>query len=80
MRCDCEPASRACCPALTHPATRAPCLPTAGSKDPKTLSGLVSSLGLSQERVNADLMTYKGVLSKLEGAKELMKVRAWGVR
>lgn len=26
-----------------------------------------------QERVNADLMTYKGVLSKLEAAKEIMK-------
>lgn len=49
----------------------------AGSKDPKTLTGLVKALGLSQERVNADLMTYKGVLSKLESAKEIMKVRAW---
>ncbi len=45
-----------------------------GSKDPKTLTGLVKALGLSQERVNADLMTYKGVLSKLEAAKEIMKV------
>ncbi|PSC76070.1 THYLAKOID chloroplastic [Micractinium conductrix] len=44
-----------------------------GSKDPKTLTGLVKALGLSQERVNADLMTYKGVLSKLESAKEIMK-------
>lgn len=44
-----------------------------GSKDPKTLTGLVKALGLSQERVNADLMTYKGVLSKLEAAKEIMK-------
>jgi hypothetical protein len=33
----------------------------------------VKALGLSQERVNADLMTYKGVLSKLEAAKEIMK-------
>jgi hypothetical protein len=47
----------------------------AGSKDPKTLVALVKALGLAQERVNADLMTYKGVLSKLEGAKEIMKVR-----
>ena len=30
-----------------------------GSKDPKSLAGLVQALGLSQERVNADLMTYK---------------------
>lgn len=45
----------------------------AGSKDPKSLSSLVKALGLSQERVNADLMTYKGVLSKLEAAKEIMK-------
>jgi photosystem II biogenesis protein Psp29 len=44
-----------------------------GSKDPKTLTGLVSALNISQERVNADLMTYKGVLSRLEGAKEIMK-------
>lgn len=44
-----------------------------GSKDPKSLVGLVKALNLSQERVNADLMTYKGVLSKLEAAKEIMK-------
>lgn len=44
-----------------------------GSKDPKTLTGLVSALNISQERVNADLMTYKGVLSRLEGAREIMK-------
>lgn len=44
-----------------------------GSKDPKSLAGLVKALNLSQERVNADLMTYKGVLSKLEAAKEIMK-------
>ncbi|EFN57011.1 hypothetical protein CHLNCDRAFT_143677 [Chlorella variabilis] len=44
-----------------------------GSKDPKSLTTLVKALGLSQERVNADLMTYKGVLSKLEAAKEIMK-------
>lgn len=31
-----------------------------------------------QERVNADLMTYKGVLSKLEAAKEIMKASAEG--
>ena len=37
----------------------------------------MSSLNLSQERVNADLMTYKGVLSRLEGAKEIMKVGGW---
>lgn len=50
--------------------------PPAGSKDPKSLAGLVKALNLSQERVNADLMTYKGVLSKLEAAKEIMKASA----
>ena len=67
------------CPAVcssTHPRPTYPALPV-GSKDPKTLTGLVSALNLSQERVNADLMTYKGVLSRLEGAKEIMKVGGW---
>lgn len=48
-------------------------LEVAGAKDPKTLGALVSSLGVPQERVNADLLTYKGVLSKLQAAKEIMK-------
>lgn len=58
-------------------------LPPAGSKDPKSLAGLVKALSLSQERVNADLMTYKGVLSKLEAAKEIMKAsgsKKWRTR
>jgi photosystem II biogenesis protein Psp29 len=46
---------------------------TPGGKDPKALSSLVSALGLEQERVNADLMTYKGVLSKLQAAKDIMR-------
>lgn len=29
---------------------------------------------MPSERVNADLLTYKGVLTKLQGAKEIMKV------
>lgn len=53
-------------------------LELAGAKDPKTLGGLVTSLGVPQERVNADLLTYKGVLSKLAAAKEIMKVRPGG--
>lgn len=48
-------------------------LELAGAKDPKSLSTLVASLGVPSERVNADLLTYKGVLTKLQGAKELMK-------
>lgn len=60
------------------PPTHPPTTRAAGSKDPKTLTGLVKALGLSQERVNADLMTYKGVLSKLEAAKEIMKARRAG--
>jgi hypothetical protein len=71
---DWVPGGQACvvaCPPL-HPPPPPP-LVTAGSKDPKSLSSLVKALGLSQERVNADLMTYKGVLSKLEAAKEIMK-------
>lgn len=48
-------------------------LELAGAKDPKALGALVSALGVPQERVNADLMTYKGILSKLQAAKDLMK-------
>jgi len=48
-------------------------LELAGAKDPKALGALVTSLGIPQERVNADLLTYKGVLSKLQAAKEIMK-------
>jgi photosystem II biogenesis protein Psp29 len=48
-------------------------LELSGAKDPKALGALVSALGVPQERVNADLMTYKGILSKLQAAKEIMK-------
>ena len=48
-------------------------LELAGGKDPKALGAVVTALGVPQERVNADLLTYKGVLSKLQGAKEIMK-------
>lgn len=44
-----------------------------GSKDPKALGNIVEALGIELERVNADLMTYKGILSKLQAAKEIMK-------
>lgn len=48
-------------------------LELAGGKDPKALGAVVKAIGIPQERVNADLLTYKGVLSKLQGAKEIMK-------
>lgn len=48
-------------------------LELAGGKDPKALGAVVAALGIPQERVNADLLTYKGVLSKLKAAKEIMK-------
>lgn len=48
-------------------------LELAGGKDPKALGAVVAALGIPQERVNADLLTYKGVLSKLQAAKEIMK-------
>ncbi|KAK9905813.1 hypothetical protein WJX75_006757 [Coccomyxa subellipsoidea] len=43
-----------------------------GAKDPKALEGLVSAMKIPQESVSRDLMTYKGVLSKLSAAKDLM--------
>ena len=48
-------------------------LELAGGKDPKALGTLVDGLGIPLERVNADLVTYKGILSKLQAAKEIMK-------
>jgi photosystem II biogenesis protein Psp29 len=48
-------------------------LELSGAKDPKALEGLVKSLNLRLPSVNRDLLTYKGVLSKLGAAKELMK-------
>jgi photosystem II biogenesis protein Psp29 len=48
-------------------------LELAGAKDPKALGSLVEGLGIPLERVNADLVTYKGILSRLKAAKEIMK-------
>jgi hypothetical protein len=48
-------------------------LELAGGKDPKALGALVEGLGIRLERVNADLVTYKGILSKLQAAKEIMR-------
>lgn len=45
-----------------------------GAKDPKALGSLVTALGVRQDMVNRDLLTYKGVLSKLSAAKELQEV------
>ena len=44
-----------------------------GAKDPKALGSLVEALGVPLERVNADLVTYKGILSKLKMAKTIMQ-------
>lgn len=41
-----------------------------GAKDPQALGSLVKAMNIRQEGVNRDLMTYKGVLSKLSAAKE----------
>lgn len=44
----------------------------AGAKDPKALETLVNSMNVKTESVNRDLTAYKGILSKLNAAKELM--------
>lgn len=44
----------------------------AGAKDPKALETLVKSMNVKTESVNRDLTSYKGILSKLSAAKELM--------
>ena len=44
----------------------------AGAKDPKALETLVKSMNVQTESVNRDLTAYKGILSKLNAAKELM--------
>lgn len=49
----------------------------AEAKDPKALNSLVKAMNANPDAVNRDLMTYKGVLSKLNAAKEMMKVRGW---
>lgn len=43
-----------------------------GAKDPQALGSLVKSMNIRQEGVNRDLMTYKGILSKLSAAKEVL--------
>lgn len=48
-------------------------LELAGATEPKALETLVASLGVNIESVNRDLMMYKGVLSKMTAAKELME-------
>ncbi|KAI8463231.1 MAG: photosystem II biogenesis protein Psp29 [Monoraphidium minutum] len=44
-----------------------------GAKEPAALERLVKSVGAKPEAVNKDLLLYKGILSKLSAAKELMK-------
>ena len=46
--------------------------PPAGAKDPKALKALVESVHINLTTVNRDLTSYKGILSKLSAAKELM--------
>lgn len=41
-----------------------------GAKEPQALGNLVKAMNVRQDAVNRDLMTYKGVLSKLSAAKE----------
>ena len=41
--------------------------------DPAALERVVNELGLKKDAVTRDLATYKGILSKLNAAKELMK-------
>ena len=48
-------------------------LELAGLTDPTALAEVVSASGMKQDMVNRDLMTYKGLLSKLSAAKELQK-------
>jgi photosystem II biogenesis protein Psp29 len=47
-------------------------LELSGATEPKALETLVTSLGIKTETVNRDLLMYKGVLSKMTSAKELM--------
>lgn len=44
-----------------------------GAKEPAALEKLVKSVNVKPESVNKDLMLYKGILSKLSAAKELMR-------
>lgn len=44
-----------------------------GAKEPSALEALIQAMGVRKDLVNKDLNLYKGVLSKLSVAKELMK-------
>eukprot|EP00877_Chromochloris_zofingiensis_P000694 jgi/Chrzof1/10625/Cz05g05190.t1_THF1[v5.2] len=44
-----------------------------GAKEPAALERLVKAVGVRPEAVNKDLLLYKGILSKLSAAKELMR-------
>ena len=44
-----------------------------GAKEPSALERLVKGVGVKQEAVSRDLTLYKGILSKLSVAKELMR-------
>ena len=48
-------------------------LELSGATEPKALETLVASLGIKTEAVNRDLLMYKGVLSKMSAAKDLME-------
>mmetsp|Transcript_14501 Transcript_14501/g.20010 ORF Transcript_14501/g.20010 Transcript_14501/m.20010 type:complete len:282 (+) Transcript_14501:95-940(+) len=48
-------------------------LDLAGLKEPTALAELVKASGLKQDAVNRDLLTYKGMLSKMGSAKALMQ-------
>lgn len=48
-------------------------LELSGAREPAALEKLVSVVGVSMESVNKDLNLYKGILSKLSAAKELMQ-------
>lgn len=43
-----------------------------GAKDPKALETLTKAVNVRTEAVNRDLKSYKGILTKLSAAKELM--------
>ncbi|PNH06627.1 Protein THYLAKOID FORMATION 1, chloroplastic [Tetrabaena socialis] len=44
-----------------------------GAKEPAALERLVKAAGIKPDAVNRDLMMYKGVLSKLSAAREMLK-------
>merc|ERR1712118_317353 len=48
-------------------------LELASSTDPASLEKLAASLSVPLSKVTSDLATYKGVLSKMTAAKELME-------